>query len=162
MKLLLIVFGGVIGLAAVLILIGGLVLNSRFDKRPEAQEFAAGQFPSPALDGDYKGKQFTGLGKDWLGKYFNARDNNGLNNFDPKAAGDVKQRYPFTTSKASGLRNKDLNVLLLDYNQPSNPFWLHFIKDELVQVRPGEYLGKIHFKLGPVVITLGYFQLSQQ
>lgn len=161
MKLLLLGFGGVIGLVIVLSLIGGIVLNARYDNRPEAIEFASGQFPASALDGSYKGNQFTGLGKDWLGKNFNARENKGINNFSSETAGKSEQRYPFATSKATGLRNSDLEVLQLDYNQPSNPFWMQFIKDELVQTAPGEYLGKIHVKLGPLVFTLGYFRLEK-
>lgn len=159
MKLLLLGFGGFIFLVIVLSLIGGIVLNARYDNRPEAIEFASGQFPAPALDGDYKGNQFTGLGKNWLGKNFYARENKGINNFSSETAGQTERRYPFATSRANGLRNKDLEVLQLDYNQPGNPFWMQFIKDELVQTAPGEYLGKIHVKLGPLVVTLGYFRL---
>lgn len=161
MKLLLLGFGGLIILVIVLSLIGGIVLNARYDNRPEAAEFANGQFPAPALEGNYKGNQFTGLGKNWLGKNFNARENKGINNFSSETAGKTEQRYPFATSKATGLRNTDLDVLQLDYNQPGNPFWLQFIKDELVQTAPGEYLGKIHVKVGPLVVMLGYFRLSQ-
>lgn len=161
MKLLLLITGGFIGLAVVLVLISWLVLNTHFDSRTEAQEFATGTLPSPGLDGSYKGNHFDGLGKDWLGKQFNSAQNTGINNFKSKSNGPAEQRYTFATSAETGLRNNKLVVLQLNYNKPGNPIWLRPIRDELVQTNQGEYLGKIHLKLGPIVITLGYFRLSK-
>lgn len=159
MKLFLIVAGGLTGVIVLVALVGTLVLNNKYDSQPEADEFAAGSLPAPLLNGAYKGTQFTGLGSNWAGKQFIATNNEGINNF--KGTGELEQRYPFQTSQQIGLRNKDLQVLQLDYNYQNNPLWLKFIKDEVVQVGPDKYLGKIHLKLGPLVVSLGYFRLEK-
>ena len=161
MKLILTILIGLGGLFIAGIFVAGLILNSRADSSPEAKEFLNGSYPEPALNGSYAGNHFDGLGKDWLGKQFFASQNNGVNNFRSTSQNTLNQRYEFDTSQQNGLRNKNTKVLLLDYNRPGNPFWLRFIKDEIVKVGEGKYLGKIQLKLGPFVITLGYFRLTQ-
>lgn len=141
-------------------MVGSTIYNFRSDKSPEAQEFITGTSPNPSLDGMYKGNEFKGMGASWMGKQFNSAQNTGINNFRGKDTA-VEQRYEFSTSVKNGLRNKDKTVLLLDYNVIGNPIWLRFIRDEIVQVSPNHYLGKIHVKIGPIVTTIGYFRLDK-
>lgn len=161
MKLALIILGACVVIAVGVLLAAASIYNSRSDSKPEAKEFLAGKAPEPALDGSYKGNRVTGLDDNWLGKHFNSRESTGINNFASKSnAGATEQRYPFATSQVAGLRNKSQTVLQLNYNIGSNPLWLKLIRDELVEVSPGNYLGKIQLKVGFVVVTLGYFRLS--
>ncbi len=161
MKLALVILGASAVLVVGVLLAAASIYNFRSDKKPEAKEFLAGKVPQPALDGSYKGGRATGLGDNWLGKHFNSLENTGINNFASKSnAGETEQRYPFATSQAASLRNKGQIVLQLDYNIGSNPLWLKLIRDELVEVSPGNYLGKIQLKVGFVIVTLGYFRLS--
>lgn len=159
MKILITLFSGFMGFLLLVILAGSIVFNRKYDSKPEAKEFLAGQFPSPALNGDYKGTKFTGIGENWLGKKFEPSNNEGINNFKGVAATEV--RYPFQTSRQTGLRSSGQEVLQLNYAYKNNPLWLRFIRDEIVQTDQGTYLGKIHLKIGPLVITLGYFRLEK-
>lgn len=158
------VVGGSLLVLVLLVLIGASVYNVRSDHRPEASEFLEGTLPEPVLNGDYKGEQFTGLGKNWRGKNFSAATNSGINNFANAPSSTTEQqyeqRYPFLTSNTRGLRNTSTSVLQLNYNTGDNPLWLKFIRDELVQVSPNNYLGKIQLKVGFLVVTLGYFHLG--
>ncbi len=159
MKVFIILLGGFIGFLLLVTLVGSIVFNRKYDSKPEAKEFLAGQFPSPALNGDYNGTKFTGIGKNWLGKKFEPSNNDGINNF--QGATTTETRYPFRTSQQNGLRNSEQAVLQLNYAYQNNPLWLRFIKDEIIQTDQGKYLGKIHLKVGPLVITLGYFRLEK-
>lgn len=155
-----IIFGALIGLIVLLLLTAG-IFNFKNDRKPEAQEFLSGKAPGPALDGSYKGTQFSGLGKLWRGKSFNSTENTGINDFSSESdTNKLEQRYPFKTSQTSGLRNRDQSVMQLNYNTANNPLWMKLIKDEVVEVSPRNYLGKIQLKIGFAVITLGYFRLS--
>ena len=51
--------------------------------------------------------------------------------------------------------------MVIDYSKASeNPFLLRSIRDELVQIVPGAFLGKILFKLGRDAFTnIGFFAL---
>lgn len=140
-----------------------LVINARSDMRPESSVFSTGSLPSPTPSGSLAGNHFSGLGENWQGKHFYASKNAGINNFKSKTTPTViEQRYPFKTSVKQGLRNKNQNVLQLNYDVAGNPLWLRLIKDEIVEVRPGHFQGKIHLKVSFIVVTLGFFSLDSQ
>ncbi len=152
-----------IWLAAFLVLVvlvgiaAGLYQTRKVEHSADQAKFRSGTVPEPLPDGFYQGNAFTGLGKNWQGKVFDRAKATGINQF---AEG---QRFTFTTYPAAGLRDHDRQVLRINYNQPGNPWWLHFVTDEIVQTQPGHYLGKIHIRPLPgLVFTLGYFELSQQ
>lgn len=139
-----------------------LAINIRSDTRPEARVFSAGKTPLPAPDGSLAGNHFKGLGENWQGKQFYASKNSGINNFKSKTnPAATEQRYPFKTAIKQGLRNKNQKVLQLNYDVSGNPFWLRPIKDELVEIGPGRYQGKIHVKIAFIVMTVGYFELNK-
>ncbi len=129
--------------------------NYRTSNHPNQVKFDSGTISSKELDGFYKGMNFNGLGSDWKGKTFDSATNRGINTF---SYGD---RYKFKVYESQGLRD-DKTVLRLDYNLKSNPFWMRFIRDEMVEITPDNYLGKVTFKIIPgLPFTVTYFELSK-
>jgi hypothetical protein len=137
------------------LLIVGVVgyYNYRANKMPEQTEFNQGkikQYP----DGVYNGTATVSIGS-WLGKQFNAEAKTGINRFTDGG------RYSFTISLDQSLTD-NREVFVIDYNQPSNPWWLRVVKDEIVQVGPNEFLGKIQIHPIPgLTLTYGYFRLKK-
>lgn len=124
------------------------------------KSFTDGIVPNPLL-GLYAGS-VPGHTVSWLGKKFlpaqagNAASGSGVNVFQDG------ERYPFTTSVGGGLRDTKIQVFKIDYDTPRNPFWLRLILDEIVQVSPGHYLGKLHVRIIPgYPFTLAYFELKK-
>ncbi len=134
----------------------GVYQTYRIEHQTNQKLFLSGTLPSPLPNDFYKGNQFTGLGDSWRGKVFDSSTQRGINKF-----GDG-ERFVFQTYPAQGLRDKHLQVLRIDYNQKGNPWWLHFIVDEVVQIEPDHYLGKVHVRVIPgLVFTLSYFELQK-
>jgi hypothetical protein len=147
------------GLLIVIILVG-VWRSWQVSHQAQQSLFAKGTLPNPAPDGLYNGT-VPGHKYSWLGKKFNAVDSTGINLFDD-GNGVVGQRYPFKTYAGKGVQDKNLEVLKIDYNVSGNPLWLRFILDEIVQVGPNEYLGKLHLRIIPrLPFTLGFFQLKK-
>lgn len=122
--------------------------------------FFKGTVPNPLPDGFYSGS-VSGPNKSWLGKKFNAGAQTGINVFANPDSGQ-KEKYPFKTYTGRGVRDRETDVLKIDYNLPRNPFWLRFILDEVVETAPGQYLGKLHILLIPgYPFTLAFFELKQ-
>ncbi len=100
----------------------------------------------------------------WKGKYLSASESCGDNIFGQNYRWLFKLLYPFyrgiievdsqtfralkfKTSIKPGLDDTDRQVLNIDYDLPDNPkLTIRPIIDELMEVDPGVYLGKIHFK----------------
>ncbi len=126
---------------------------------PEQAEFLKGTVPNPTPSGLYKGST-TFYRAAWLGKTFYPDKNTGDNSF---AAGDTTEnKYPFITYAGPGFRDAGLQTFKIDYKLPTNQFWIRPILDEIVEVSPGKYLGKIHYRLIPgFPFTIGYFRLEK-
>ncbi len=145
-----------IGLGLLILISLGLYKTYKVEHSANQDLFRNGKLPNPLPDGFYKGNSFNGLGADWQGKVFDANKQTGINRFKNG------QRYVFKTYEAQGLRDRATTVLRIDYNQPGNPWWLHFIVDEIVETSPGHYLGKVHLRIIPgLPFTLSYFELSK-
>lgn len=150
---------GFILLAATLLLvIGGTVMGAiksyQTNKHPDNDRFISGNYPSMPLDGKYQGS-WMGNQTTWQGKEFFAASNAGINNFTDG------QRYRFKTYKAQSISSGQ-EVLKIDYDIPGNPFWVRRIVDELVEVDPGKYQGKVYVKYLPgLTFTLTYFTLEK-
>lgn len=145
------------------------------------QQFINGNVPQNAPDGFYQGTAHIFFNKQtpWLGKEFVADDNLGFNIFIPKGASLLKILMPFykrfsqngsgdtnafyfQTRTEAGLKDKDVEVIKLDYDAPENPFPIRIILDEIVEIAPEQFLGKIHLKVFPrVYSTIGYFGLRK-
>lgn len=121
------------------------------------QKFTQGKVPDPLPDGLYAG--FNSWQGPWIGKEFDAKSSAGINVF--KKSGAEIRKYPFKISVDKGLRD-DIEVLKVDYNHPDAPFWLRPALDEIVEIAPGRYLGKLHFRIPGLYMTLGYFILEKE
>jgi hypothetical protein len=124
------------------------------------QQFEKGVANIATLDGDYKGIAHGYEGSSWQGKTLTRASHMGINRFLKN--GESSTNYPFRFYISKGLRDTNLDVITLDYNQEGNPWWLKFIVDEMMEISPKEYLGKVHVQIAPqIVFTLGYFTLSK-
>lgn len=113
--------------------------------------FASGIVPEKLLDGYYKGR-FRDT--PWLGKKFDAKNGKGINVFEKEEA------FTFKLSKGKGVADPELEVIKIDYSVNEKPWWLRFILDEAVEIKPGHLLGKIHLTIIPgFPFTIGYFEL---
>ena len=145
--------------SVVLLALFSLILyrNWRVQNSPYQEFFLTGTFPYPLPDGFHNGS-IQALETPWKGKIFEASSSSGINVFE----GD-KKNYSFKIYKGKGLKDKNLDVLKIDYNLAENPFWVRFILDELVQNAPGKYTGKVHLLINPnFSLSLGFFRLERR
>lgn len=155
---------GVLGLAVVAGVGFGITRTMKSERSENQPIFLSGRAILP-VPGFYQG---TAPGYDgaWRGKFIEEDRQRGTNVFAYKniltqLLENTSRRYPFILYPAKGLRDQELDVITLDYNQPGNPWWLRLITDEIVQTSPTTYLGKVHVKIPPrIVFTLGYFTLE--
>ena len=141
------------------LLLGAFLRTWQMEHSANQKLFGSGNIPNPAPNGFYKGS-VPGHTFSWLGKKFSAADSSEINVFDA-GNGAKGERYPFATSVGQGIRDTHLNVVKIDYNIPGNSFLMRLILDEIVEVAPGEYLGKLHVRIIPgYPFTLAYFKLS--
>ena len=145
------------------------------------EKFGAGKLPEAPLDGFYTGSAYL-LGSrpvPWLGKSFERDKNKGFNIFTPQGASLLKimtplyklfrknadgntDAYYFATSTGRGFKDKQIDTFKLDYDSPENPFLIRIILDEMVEVAPQEFLGKVHMKVFPgYYATVGFFGLKK-
>jgi hypothetical protein len=145
------------------------------------KEFVLGRLPSPPPDGFYRGSAYL-LGDrpvPWLGKSFERENNLGFNIFTPKGAKLLKlmtplydrfrinadnntDAYYFKTSTGPGFKDREIETFKLDYDSPENPFLIRIILDEIVEIAPQSFLGKVHLKVFPgYYATIGFFGLEK-
>jgi len=145
------------------------------------RQFVTGKISQNAPDGFYQGSAHIFFDKQtpWLGKSFVADSKLGFNIFMPKGSALLKIMMPlykkfqlnrngdtdafyFQTRTAAGLKDKNVDVIKLDYDAPENPFPIRIILDEIVEIAPEQFLGKIHLKVFPrFYSTIGYFGLKK-
>ncbi len=168
--------------AVAVIYVLGSLTTFLVERNPYQQMFVAGRAPNPLPDGFHPGEAHVLLDKQtpWLGKSFDAEARIGFNIFTPIGArilkiasplyqkfsvndeGDTRAYY-FKTWVGKGQKDANTDVFKLDYDLPENPFWIRAILDEVVEIAPREYLGKIHVKALPGFwISIGYFGLQAQ
>ena len=145
------------------------------------REFLSGKLPASAPDGFYRGSAYL-LGNrpvPWLGKSFERENDLGFNVFTPKGAKLLKlmtplydrfrinrdgntDAYYFKTSTGPGFKDREIETFKLDYDSPENPFLIRIILDEIVELGPDEFLGKVHLKVFPgYYSTIGFFGLKK-
>lgn len=114
----------------------------------------------------------------WKGKFLIAKDARGDNIFGRGYRSLLSVLFPFyrdfvnydadsfrgfvfQTRQGPGLVDPDRQVFKIEYDVPDNPvLTIQRIVDELVQIKPGVYLGKIHFKWWwGTNQMIGYFSL---
>ncbi|MFL5797608.1 MAG: hypothetical protein ACJ77A_06700 [Actinomycetota bacterium] len=128
----------------------------------------------PQLDAAIRG--IASLWMPWRGKVFEAHTMTGVNRFLPNVRLPMRavwprytpvattarrvEAFPFRNRVAPGALDPDVEVEKIDYDFEANPdFMIRRILDELVQVAPGRYLGKILFRLGDRFHPIGFFSL---
>lgn len=168
-------------LIAALLIIGSLI-TLLIERSPYQRQFAQGRVPAPLPQGFHPGVAHVLWDKQtpWLGKYFDRQQQLGHNIFTPLGVRILKfaspfyrqfsrnedgntRAYYFKTWVGKGKKDGALDVLKLDYAMPENPLFIRIILDELVEIAPQQYLGKIHVKLLPGFwISIGYFGLTPQ
>ena len=146
-----------LGLLMALILFWLRTLQMRME--PNHKEFLGGKLPNPKPNGFYRGS--IGFRVSWIGKKFDAENGVGINVFCDER-GKQTEKYKFKTLLGSGLFDQHLIVLKIDYNVKSNPFWIRCILDEIIEVAPNEYLGKMHLRIIPgFPFSVLYFELKK-
>lgn len=134
--------------------------STKIRNNPNQKLFVGGKLPIPPLDGFYRGSAFNFDG-DWQGKRFEAANSNGVNVFK-ETDGRLVERHRFKTYTSPGIQDP-IETFKLDYRVPGNIWWIKFFIDELVEITPGQYLGKIYLRpLGLIAIPTGYFKLSRE
>lgn len=114
----------------------------------------------------------------WLGKTFAATTGTGLNRFSPttatrvwlwamfpthrseQALPDRIEAFPFRTRVAPGELDPRVDVLKIAYDFEANPAPIRHVLDELVQIAPGRYLGKVLFRVRDRYYRIGFFSLQ--
>ncbi len=126
---------------------------------PKQQVFLGGEIPTMLPDGFYRGSA-DGYQGSWQGKKFVAGEHRGVNVF--LEDGVSVEKYPFALYVGVGVADKDLPVVAIDYNIKGNPWWIRPVLDEIVEVSPGKFLGKLEFRAVPwFPFSLGFFSLEK-
>ncbi len=142
------------------IFLAGVWLTWQIQHDSRNKIFLNGIVPNPKPEGFYNGN-FQEKKVSWIGKKFNSTNSTGINIFINKE-GIKSESYPFVTFVGKGLSDKNLDVFKIDYNISDNPFWLRFILDEIVEVKPNEYLGKLQLRVIPgYPFAIAYFELKR-
>jgi hypothetical protein len=133
------------------------ILDSSFQR-----EFLDGYIPNPLPEGPYQGTVQNYRGT-WRGKSFDRATATGINVFVKSTSEtELIEQYPFKTYRGKGLQDTRLDVFKIDYNVPANPIWLRPIVDEIVETRPGHYLGKMLINIIPgYPFALTWFELDE-
>lgn len=108
------------------------------------------RFDSQAATGDNRLTKSTGLVGKLLWPLYSMRDHI-----------DGKLAFDFKTYVEPGKEDPDVDVMVIDYADiEDNPkLIIRKIRDELVEIVPGVYLGKILYNTGSGYYKLGYFAL---
>ena len=165
----------VVAIIVVLIVLG-VLRTWQLERSANQKVFAGGTVPNPLPNGLYNGT-VPGHTVSWLGKKFfatgesasggDASEGTGINVFTPldmKLSNGVTttEKYPFKTYIGKGAHDGALDVIKIDYNIAGNPLWLRPILDEIVEISPGHYLGKLQLRIIPgYPFTLTYFELTK-
>lgn len=136
----------------------GVVRSMQVQSSGNQKIFSEGKVPQILPDGFYKGS-VGDFATPWLGKKFDRAASTGINVFLEN--GKIKEAFPFKTYIGKGLQDKNLSVIKIDYSK-SEPWWVRFVIDEIVEIKPNVFLGKVHIIFIPgLPFTIGYFRLEQ-
>lgn len=137
----------------------GFVRTAFLTFGPNQELFVKGFQQSAMPFGEYQGS-VDWIKTSWIGKKILTTER-GINLFRNRD-GTVSDKYPFTMSLGKGSHDYETTVLKIDYNNSLNPWWVRPVLDELVQIAPGRYLGKMEYRIIPYFpFTVLYFELLQ-
>jgi hypothetical protein len=108
------------------------------------------------------GRRVTGLHVPWVGKRFDREARRGTNSLTPVAlvAKLIAPTYSFKRGEAHlegfemtnwvepGKLDPGTDVYVIDYDSAGNPWPFNHVRDELVEVVPSTYLGKMLWRQG--------------
>lgn len=157
------------------------VVTKLVENSGRQRQFSQGTLPFEPPNGFYSGlAHLLGNGQTpWLGKSFDPANRTGINVFTPRGASLLKtltpnyklfqnntdgntEAYFFKTSTGPGIRDTDQQVFKLDYDSADNPFIIRIVLDEIVEIAPDEFLGKVHLRVFPgYFATVGFFGLRR-
>jgi len=146
---------------------------------PPPSGFVAGRLVATSTWGPWDSlvQRLAGLWMPWLGKSFDTGSKRGINRFLATAGTRLLLRllfpthtpaemgmegieaFPFRTSVGLGELDPEASVLKIDYDFAANPALIRRILDELVEVAPGLYLGKVLLRFGARYRQVGFFSL---
>ena len=108
------------------------------------------RFDNEAAKGDNRLTKSTGLVGKLLWPLYSMKDH-----------ADGKLAFDFETYVEAGKEDPDVDVMVIDYADiEKNPkLVIRSVRDELVELVPGVYLGKILFKTDSGYNKIGYFAL---
>jgi hypothetical protein len=153
-KAVVVIVCGIVLLVLLLGLLYGTWRTWQVEHNTRQAEFRAGTIPTDLPDGPYDGSSPSLERGSWHGKSFDRAKATGLNR-----VGDG-EKYPFAMYFGRGLRDP-IKVITIDYNHPSNPWWLRLVTDEIVQTSPNHFLGKIQVRILGLTFSVGYFELKK-
>ena len=121
-------------------------------------------------------RRVASLWMPWKGKVFDPDTMTGVNRFQPNVRIPMKvvfpkytpeemtrvkvEAFPFRNRIAPGAADADLETFKIDYDFDANPdFLIRRILDEMVQIAPGRFLGKILFRYKGEFHPIGFFAL---
>lgn len=134
--------------------------NWKVNNNPLQKQFLAGALPSPLPDGFYRGNAH-GIKTNWQGKKFTSSSATGINIF--KNESKESESFPFKTYVGPGISDKHLQVLKIDYSELTKPWWVRFVLDEVVEIEPNHYLGKITLNfIKGWPFSVGWFELRKE
>jgi hypothetical protein len=94
----------------------------------------------------------------WRGKSFSPRGSDAGDGIN-RVVSDRFKLFKFTTFVAPS-RAGSFDAVQLDYDHPSNPFFIRAIKDEIRELRPGLYLGQAYVHVRNADHLVLYFGLE--
>jgi hypothetical protein len=142
-----------------------------------AELYAQASVPTvPSLSGDLRGRMLAWQGVrgvlakvinvlgssnrfPWRGKSFSHQadlSGEGIN----RVFTDKLRLFKFTTFVGPS-RGGAFEAVQLDYDHPTNPFFIRMIKDEVRQLRPGLFLGQAYLDLKSAPRLVLYFALEK-
>ncbi len=150
---------GILVLGLITVIVVGEFRTWKVQSDPRQKLFLSGHLPVSAPDGLYTGTVVE-LKTDWQGKKFDATNSAGVNIF--KKNDQEMERFPFKTAIGKGVVDKNLDVFKIDYSQTRDDWWVRFVLDEVVELAPGKFLGKVHLRIIPgLPFAMGYFELEK-
>jgi hypothetical protein len=124
---------------------------------------------------DAFGRVMAGLWMPWRGKWFDRDGATGVNRFTPgglaalrilfprytpeRISVDTIEAFAFRTRLGPAELDAGVQVLKIDYDDEANPRVVRRILDELVQLEPGLYLGRVLFRTRRRHHPVGFFSL---
>jgi len=137
--------------------------NQTTNTLPQQQVFVENSYFSNSLPyGDYTGETTAWFAGAWEGKRFSQEQDTGVNIYKNPLSPYEDLRYPFTIREGTSLENQDKKVIVLDYNVPENPYWIRFLREEMVELEDGTYVGKtLYVIVQQYPIAISFFTLRK-